>query len=204
MELTENQNTEIIKLSTILYQKHNDNLESLGKKIVIIEEKMKKFEIKKDFSSNNENPNENKSLFKLEEEIKEIDENIKEKNFPITSLNKSINEDSDYITKISMEKKSIVDSIDENYIINLTYQDSFKHDYQYDLIMILLQEINKVRFENKIEEQFKKNDCPVSESIGLEMKNRIKKELIIQNFKVLNQFINRLLALMLGNLRTRY
>ena len=186
-------------------------MESLGKKIVIIEEKMKKFEIKKDFSSNNENPNENKSLFKLEEEIKEIDEKIKEntnfikeKNFPITSLNKSINEDSDYITKISMEKKSIVDSIDENYIINLTYQDSFKHDYQYDLIMILLQEINTVRFENKIEEQFKKNDCPVSESIGLEMKNRIKKELIIQNFKVLNQFINRLLALMLGNLRTRY
>ena len=85
-----------------------------------------------------------------------------------------------------MEKKSIVDTIKEEKIIKVTYNDNFSYDYQYDIMDRILHELNKISFIDKAKHKFQElytgnNMDAQLEKLEIE---KIRKELIIENFKV--------------------
>ena len=85
-----------------------------------------------------------------------------------------------------MEKKSIVDTIKEEKIIKVTYNDIFSYDYQYDIMDRILHELNKISFIDKAKHKFQElytgnNMDAQLEKLEIE---KIRKELIIENFKV--------------------
>ena len=195
VDLLEAQNSTIIKIGSNSYNSIHENFEVLGKNIVKLEDQIKKLDKKLS------NPtSDNKGHIESEEfkTIPQIDHEISELNYKITESDKSIKltddlvkialqsvpTDDDFMNKIMLEKKTIVDSIKESLMIKITYQDNFLHDYQYDLMQIILQEINKFRFDERVLEAVEvdfKHVGPVEQKKeGLKIKNRM----ITENYKV--------------------
>ena len=196
VNLVDTQNNEIVKIASNNYLTIHENLENLGKKIVQIEEKINYYETKlgplqeinaKDSQGEYKTkPQIENEMNELSERIRENDKKIADYQGPINDLNKKIVDDSDYVNKFVQEKKSIVDDIKEKYIINLTYKDSFEYDYQYDLIQIILQEINKSRIEERVKEEVNKNysNEQFSAAIRSDQEVKLRKTYVFEEFKV--------------------
>ena len=194
----EKQNKNLINISSSTYYEMHESLELIGKKIVAVEEKIKNFELESKISHSEikliEKNSEYKTIPQLEDEIHDLEEEVKkcnhiisDKKHPIDKLNKTITEDTDYMMKIIMEKKSIVDTIKEEKIIKVTYNDNFSYDYQYDIMDRILHELNKISFIDKAKHKFQElytgnNMDAQLEKLEIE---KIRKELIIENFKVI-------------------
>jgi hypothetical protein len=196
VNFVDTQNTEIVKIASSSYVTIHENLENLGKKIIQIEEKINFYESKLSPSQESpvrDNQGDYKTKPQIENEITELNEKIKENEKkiadfqgPINDLNKKITDDSDYINKFVQEKKSIVDDIKEKYVIDMTYKDAFEYDYQYELMQIILQEINKSRIEERVKEEVNKNysDEQFSAAIRKEQETKLRKTYVFEEFKV--------------------
>jgi len=122
-------------------------------------------------------------MLKFNIKIEENKQKIASQKNPIDKIVKSIPEDEDFLNKISLEKKSLVDSLAEDVIIKLTYENGFEFDYQYDLMQILLQEINKFRFDERVKQRVEAECQQLSPELQLGEGQKMRKAMITENFK---------------------
>ncbi len=95
-------------------------------------------------------------MIELKNKIDEDNKKIVDLKSAMETLIKKITSDEDLINKISQERKSILDSIEESFIVDLTYREEFIHNYQFDLLEIILENLNKMSFAKLVTEKMNK------------------------------------------------
>lgn len=206
LEIIQKQNSLILNSSASHYDDFQEKFENLSKSIIRLEEKIKnldradhnntialEIQEKIEYSEKVEKGDTLKTKLEIDEELEELQKNIDNDDkkiadlkFVLDNLIKKIQVDEELIHKISQEKKSILDSISESYIIDLTYRDEFLHNYQYDLIEIILENLNKMSFKKivteKVNSEFTAQYDPQLIQTNIDSE---RKKMIIKDFKVI-------------------
>ncbi len=78
-------------------------------------------------------------------------------------------EENEFIAKYNIEKKSIIDSIDEKSLTSLVYKKGFRFDYQMKIFKLILQSMFETNINEKIEDKLKNYG---GDSINVEDMNR--------------------------------
>lgn len=203
--MLQTQNSMILESAASNYDELQEKFEAMGRKMIKFEDKIKHID-------NHEHLNPKHSEFQeitekkekvekaenfmtkieIEEEIMELHRKIEEDNKKVNDIKsmidtliKKITSDEELINKIGQERKSILDSIEESIIIDLTYRDEFVHNYQFDLLEIILENLNKMSFTKavteKVNSEFTAQYDPQLIQINLESE---RKKMIMKEFKV--------------------
>jgi len=205
IDMVQKQNSVILACSAFNYDDMQEKFEALGRTIIKFEEKIKnldkyehnnakllEFREKIEKNEKEEKAENFKTKVEIEQEVIELHNKIDEDNKKIGDLKsametliKKIISDEELINKISQERKSILDSIEESLIIDLTYRQEFVHNYQYDLLEILLENLNKMSFikvvTEKVNKEFTAQYDPQLIQTNIESE---RKKMIMNEFKV--------------------